>query len=161
MSKLIKQEKAFWKRYFNWSLEDIPTHIQHINLRCTEVNDEGIAYITNRIKHIEQLDLDETEISNIATKHLIKLNYLQALRLKDNYKINNDCIEYLNKLQHLQLLHLGHTSVTIQGVLQLNALPHLKYLYFSSTTNEAISNHIEQLHHLMPGCTIVINGKEW
>lgn len=156
-----KKEKYFWKKYFNFPdrLEEIPYAIEHINLRCTEVDDEDLEYLVSRIMLIEMLDLDETSVSNNGIKQLIKLKGLKELRLKDNYPINNDCIPDLNKMTGLELLHLGSTSITIDGILQLNALQSLKRLLFSMENIENNGEKMLQLKSLLPHCEFIINNK--
>jgi hypothetical protein len=159
--KKIKKEKTFWKKYFNFpdKLEDIPQAIEHINLRCTEVNDEDLEFLVGRIKLIHQLDLDQTEISNEGLKYLAQLQGLKELRLKDNYPITDGCIPYLNRLTSLTLLHLASTAVTLDGLLQLDALQNLERLFFSADNNEDISQKMLQLKIILPNCEFIINSR--
>lgn len=156
-----KKEKYFWNKYFNFpdKLENISPAIEHINLRCTEVDDEDLEFLVSRIKKIDFLDLDETAISNAGVKTLTKLISLKELRLKDNYAIDNNCIPELNTITSLELLHLGSTSITIDGILQLNALQNLKRLLFSMENTEDFDVKMLQLKSILSNCEFIINNK--
>ncbi|MFZ2284024.1 MAG: hypothetical protein WAV86_09125 [Lutibacter sp.] len=56
----------------------------------------------------------------------------------------------------LELLHLGSTSITIDGILKLNALQSLKRLLFSM---ENIGEKMLQLKSILPHCEFIINNK--
>ena len=62
------------------------------------------------------LDLDLTEISDDRIKHLENLSNLKELRLKDNPQLTDGCVVHLLKIKTLSLIHLGNTSLTIEGV---------------------------------------------
>jgi hypothetical protein len=159
--KEIRKEKAFWRKYFNYASrpEDLPPAMAHVNFRCTEVNDEAVGFLASRIKSIERLDLDESCISNNAIKQLASFQYIKELRLKDNYSITNDCIPDLAKLVSLELLHLGSTSVTIDGILKLTSLKGLRLLLFSAPPEGIPDEKIMQLKALFPTCEIVVNNQ--
>jgi hypothetical protein len=159
--KKAKKEKAFWNKYFNFpgKLEEIPQAIHHINLSCTEVDDQDLEYLVGRIRKINLLDLDQTAISNDGIKFLLQLQDLKELRLKDNFPINNGCIPYLCQLTSLELLHLGSTAVTVEGLLQLGDLQNLKRLLFSADTETDIKEKAQQLKNLLPNCEFIINGR--
>jgi len=159
--KQIKKEKAFWNKYFNFpgGPADISPAIKHISFNCTEVDDEDLGYLVSRIKVIEMLDLELTQISNAGIKEIAKLKGLRELKLKDNYPISNDCIADLNKLTGLEMLHVRATSINIDGLLQLTALPNLKRLFFSEEDVDSISEKMLQLKYIMPNCEFIIDGK--
>jgi len=156
-----KKEINFWKKYFNFpgGLIAIPPAIKHISFNCTDVDDEDLAYLVSRIKTIETLDLELTQISNYGIKEIATLQGLKELKLKDNYPIDNNCIPDLNTITSLEVLHLGYTSVTIDGLLQLTALTHLKRLLFSMESIEGMQLKMLQLQAFLPHCELVINSK--
>lgn len=59
----------------------------------------------------------------------------------------------------LELLHLGSTSITIDGILQLNALQSLKRLLFSMENIENNGEQLLQLKSILPHCEFIINNK--
>lgn len=159
--KNIKKEKAFWNKYFNFpgGTADISPAVRHLSFNSTEVDDEDLGYLVSRIKVIEIMDLKLTQISNAGIKEIAKIHGLKELNLKDNYPISNDCIADLNKLTDLEILHVRATSINIDGVLQLTALPNLKQLFFSEADVDSISEKMLQLKSIMPNCEFIIEGK--
>jgi hypothetical protein len=144
--KQIKREKAFWKKYFNFSvdLDGIPAAIEHASLRCTETKDEDLMFLVTGIKQIEVLELDQTEITSEGIKHVAKLQGLKELRLKDNYGIDNTCIPYVNQLSTWRLLHVGSTAITIDGLLKLTELLCLETLLFDANDLKEIDDKMFQ-----------------
>lgn len=157
--KLQRQEKEFWQRFNIHDPEEAPHHVNHIDLRCSTITDDQLAMLVSRIRSIEMLDLNETEITNEGIRHLGGLEYLAELRLKECTNIDNDCIPYLNRLVTLKLLYVKSTPITIDGLLQLNNLPELKQLFFSSHDAEISSDKMNKLSESLPHAELIVDGK--
>ena len=150
-----------WKHRFgdlNGKMEFYPNHLDL--RRIDDLDDEGFAYLLKNVKGVNMLDLNETEITNESIKLLVALEYIKELQVK-GCCLDNDCVTYLNKIPTLELLHLKNTSVTIDGLLQLNNLTHLKTLFFSADDVEASKDKMMQLKVMHPNCEFVIDGKPY
>ena len=115
----------------------------------------------SRIKSIKYLDLDEADITNKGINHLTQLDHIKELRLKGITAIDDGCMESLSKLKGLELLHLGGTSVTLNGLIQLGSLQNLKVLLLSLTATEEIRIKMLELKKLLPGCEFIFNYKSY
>lgn len=156
--KLQRQEKEFWQGFNIQDPEEAPHHVNHVDLRCSTITDHQLALLVSRIRSIEMLDLNETEITNEGIKHLTKLEYLAELRLKLCSNIDNDCIHFLSQLTTLKLLHVRSTSITIDGLVHLNGLPNLEKLFFSSHDTEITAEKMNKLFQNLPKAEIIIDG---
>ena len=158
MANKRKQEKELKRRYGKLA-ESMEPYYHHLDLRpISELDDEALEYILQKIKGINMLDLNETEITNKSIALLCLLEYIKELRLKGCHNIDDDCIADMNRITSLEFLHVRHTGITIDGVMKLQALTNLKTLMFSADETEASSEKVEQLKQVLPGCEIVING---
>src|SRR5687767_399003 len=77
------------------------SNLKSASFGSTNLNDQGLSYIVEN-GSIENLDLQDTKISNGGIEHLTRLKNLKSLRLKENYQLTNDCIQYINKLESLE-----------------------------------------------------------
>ncbi|HSC54288.1 MAG TPA: hypothetical protein VLC98_11720 [Phnomibacter sp.] len=156
-----KRDKKYWKRRFgDLGPETIEPYYHHFDLRRFDnLDDEGFAYLLTSVKGVNMLDLNETEITNESIAILPRLEYVYELRLKGVYGIDNGCIPDLNKLDQLSFLHVNHTGITIDGLLQLTNLQALRTLLFTADDAESIREEILQLHALLPQCELVVNSK--
>jgi hypothetical protein len=154
------KNRKYWKRRFGSdAAEKISGYIHHLDLRrIDDLEDEGLDYLLSKVKGINMLDLNETEISNASIKRLTELEYIKELNLK-GCRIDDECISDLNKITGLESLHLKDTFITIDGLLQLNTLNNLKVLMFSAEDVELIKEKTAQLRILFPDCNFVINSK--
>ena len=156
-----KKEAYFWKRHFNKApneLHLIPNKAGRFNYRDSEIDDEFLYWITLRIKIIDQLDLDNTLVTNEGIKHLSTMEAIRELRLKGCGGIDNGCMEYLNKITSLELLHLGSTSIDLDDLKELGLLQNLKLLLVSSGESEAvIKEKVAVLKQMFPHCKMNVN----
>lgn len=160
-SKELKTEKELKRRYGKLA-EGMEPYYHHLDLRpLSEMDDEAFAFIMGKVKGVNVLDLNETQISNESIKFLTRLEYVNELRAKGCHQLDNGCIPYLNQLSSLTFLHLKYTGITITGLLQLTNLPELKELMFSADEAEDISEQMQQLKRQLPGCAFVVNSKPW
>jgi Leucine Rich repeat len=81
---------------------------------------------------LEQLDLSETRISDIALSNLRSLTSLESLGLSDT-QITSTGLESLSKLTRLEQLFLGRTSITDAGIPHLRGMSGLKILSLTET----------------------------
>ncbi len=156
MARKIK----YWQQRFG-PLNTEPYH-HHFDVRqIPDLDDEGLAYMLTHVRGINMLDLNETEITNDSIKLLTHLEYVNELRAKDCYHLDNGCISSLNQLEELVFLHLKDTRITIDGLLQLNQLKKLKTLMFSADDVTGIKEKLVQLKLMLPECEITINSKPY
>lgn len=158
MTNKRKQEKELKRRYGKLA-EGMEPYYHHLDLRhLSELDDAALEYILPKLKGVDMLDLNETEITNKSIALLCRLKYIKELRLKGCHNIDDDCIADMNKIISLEFLHVRHTGITIDGVMKLQGLTNLKTLMFSADDVESISEKVEQLKQVLPDCEIVING---
>ncbi|AGA76832.1 hypothetical protein [Echinicola vietnamensis] len=151
-----KKERRFWKIMFNMRLENYPEHHDHLNLRETDLDNEGLAFLCGRIKTVNRLDLDHCLIDDDGIKHISQIAHIEELRLKD-VALSDAAIPDLNRLKTLRLLHLGGTQISCEGAAQLSSLTHLKTLLITPDiiNKEAIASF--NARH--PECDLIINYK--
>lgn len=156
-----KYEKELKRRYGQLA-ESMEPYYHHLDLRpFSELDDDAFAYVMARVKGVNMLDVNETEITNESIKLLTRLEYVNELRAKGCSRLDNGCVDYLNRLPSLQFLHLNSTGVTIDGLLQLNNLGQLKTLLFSSSETDKLEEKMLQLKKHLPACDLVVNSKPW
>ena len=149
------------KQRFGKLAESMVAYYDHLDLRfIDDLDDAGFAYIMAPVKGVNMLDLNETEITNESIKVLTGLEYVKELRAK-GCRLDDNCIPDLNKITNLEFLHLKNTAVTINGLLQLNALTNLRTILFSAEDVQGIKEKMMQLKALHPACEFVIDGKPY
>ncbi|TWI78284.1 hypothetical protein IQ13_3966 [Lacibacter cauensis] len=169
MRKKKKQklkEQQFWSTFAFFSkpqLPDcVPTHLERVNFRIwNSVTDEEIELMVTHVRSINMLDLDETEITNDAIEQLTKLSFIKELRLKGCTDINDGAIVHINNIKGLELLHLGGTSISINGLLQLSADHPLQTLLVSVDDTEKELNNLTILAKRFPKCQLIVNHKDF
>ena len=160
-SKELKVEKELKRRYGKLA-ESMEPYYHQLDLRpFDDLDDDAFAYIMTKVKGVNMLDLNETEITNESIKLLTRLEYVNEIRAKGCRQLDNGCIAYLNQLPSLKFLHLKSTAVTISGLLQLTNLPELKELMFSADDVNLIGSAMQQLKALLPGCAFTVNSSPW
>ena len=162
--KLKLKEDAFWASFCFFNLpkeqDEIPVHMRRVNFRLGGVTDEGLELMAGYIKTIEQLDLDETEITVEGVQHLTRLQSIKELRLKGCRQINNDALPYLFQLQDLELLHLGGTSISVEALTEIGKLKQLKTLLISADENEM--DLLPPIAAQLPaGCEFIVNHQNY
>lgn len=147
------------KRRYGKLVESISDYYHHLDLRpFDDLDDDAFAYIMAKVKGVNMLDLNETEITNESIKLLTKLEYVNEIRAKQCRNLDNGCIDELNKLSSLVFLHVKSTAITIDGLLQLNNLPNLKELMFSADDVESIADKMHLLKEQLPNCSFIVNS---
>jgi hypothetical protein len=93
----FRLKKIFWQNFrsANSLKQDagIPERMNRVNFRITGVDDEGLRLMAGVVKHIKQLDLDDTSITNDGILHLLQLESLNELRLKECRYLDDNCMD--------------------------------------------------------------------
>jgi Leucine-rich repeat (LRR) protein len=101
--------------------------LAHLNLRGSEVNDEGVAHFAGQ-KTLVRLHLEKTKITDKALEQLKGLENLEYLNVYGT-EITDAGLAHLEGLKKLKSLYLWQTKVTDAGVEKLKmALPELKII---------------------------------
>lgn len=88
-------------------------------------DDETLAQV-GRLRHVTNLDLDRTAITDAGLAHLEGLTSLRSLRISDT-RVGDAGLAHLKGMTHLSGLFIARTRVTDEGVLGLErALPRLR-----------------------------------
>ena len=122
----------------------------------TNLNDFGLSLLT-QCKHIDNLNLQETEITNQGISHLKNLPHLKYLRLKENDQLDNSCIPFLNDCQNLIDLQIHETSINQEGLRELH-IPGLKDLTIDVWDNNFDFEFLKEYSLKYPECAILAKG---
>lgn len=160
------KEQQFWSTFAYFSTpklpDEVPTHLERVNFRIwNHVEDEEIEMMVTHVQSINMLDLDETYITNYSIQLLSQLSFIKELRLKGCREIDDEAIPHLNNIKGLELLHLGGTSITLNGVLQLSANHPLRTLLISVDDPEQHQNDLTIIAQRFPGCEFIVNHKNF
>ena len=155
-------KKKELERRFGALAENLVGYVDHIDFRFfDDFNDEAFAFLMKNVKGVNMLDLNETNITNESIEFLTKLEYVNEIRARQCENLTDDCTEDLNKLTSLTFLHLRSTAITIDGLLNLKNLTHLKTLLFSADDIFAIKKKLRDLKLLHLPCEMVIDSKPY
>jgi hypothetical protein len=158
--KKEKEERLFWKSLGFDNIDQIATHYNHIDFRFSGVTDEELYLLVTKIRSINMLDLNETNITNHGIAALTQLDNLSELRMKECMEIDNDCIVHLNKITTLKLLGVKSTPITIDGLLGLTDLKNLEELFFSESPVDNMQEKLQTIAKNLPKCQLIMDGKE-
>ena len=158
------KEEAFWARLLYFSVprqpDEVPDHFERVNFRIAGVDDEELALMATRVRSINQLDLDGTDITIEGLRHLTRLAFIKELRLKECRFLDNEAVETICGIRSLELLHLGGTGITVSGLSGIGCLGQLKLLLISATEGEM--NELPRLDAVLPpGCKLIVNHKDY
>lgn len=156
-------EEAFWSDFFYFNIpnhiNEVPEHVERVNFRYYNVDDEGLLRMIAYVKSIGQLDLDGTDITNEGVKYLVQLNNITEIRFKGCRSIDNNAMPYICQIKGLELLHLIGTSVTTDGFAQIGNLKQLKTLLISADTDDP---KLEEIYaSLAPSCQMIVDYKSY
>lgn len=159
MGKRNKEKEL--KRSYGMLAESMEDYCLHLDLRpITELDDDAFAFIMANVKGVDMLDLMDAAITAKSVQLLTRLEYVHELRIKDCENLDDTCIAFLNQLPTLTFLQLKSTSVTAEGILQLN-LPQLKELQFTVADTTNLAQKMKQLQQQLPSCSFTVNSKPW
>ncbi|MCA9678476.1 MAG: hypothetical protein H6708_17370 [Kofleriaceae bacterium] len=124
----------------------------------TGLDDRGLLGVCGA-STIENLDLQDTKVSNDGLACLARLPNLRHLRLKDNRQLTNACIPTILQLRALVDLQVHETSIDQAGVNQLVTLSNLRDLCVYVEDDNYSFEELLQLSARMPRCTILAKGR--
>lgn len=153
-----KLQKELIRRYgrLESTMQAYYTHLDF--RRLDNLEDAGFAFLMQRVRGAEMLDLDDTDISDGSIEIVARLEYVKELRLKDCHQLTNTCMKWIHQMKTLELLHVKGTQITLDGLLQLRDLPSLKTLLFSVDSISEAQERIDQLQQQLPDCKFIVNG---
>lgn len=121
---------------------------------ATGLNDVGLTYVC-RVATLENLDLQQTCISNEGLRALAQLPRLQHLRLKENAQLTNGCIPHLLELRQLIDLQIHETSIDQQGLARLIPLGNLRDICLAVSDGNYSFEGLLDISARMPQCAIL------
>ncbi len=104
--------------------------LRHLTLNGTAVSDKAVMTLASSLRNLETLELEETQVTDEAVNHLVKMQRLECLSLS-NTRITNEAVVQLNRLPRLREIHLGGTSISASGVRSLASIATLKSICLS------------------------------
>jgi len=123
----------------------------------TNLDDAGLSHVVGATK-LEDLNLQDTQISDAGLAYLQRLPSLQYLRLKGNPQLTNACVCHLAQLVGLVDLQIHETSIDEAGLRELAGLPQLRDIcVYVWDGNYSFAGLIE-LSARMPTCRILAKG---
>lgn len=155
--------KTFWATFVYFNLKTdvlkIPTHVDQVRFRYYGANDSDLHRMVQEVKSINQLDLDETDVTDEGMKYLLELSYLRELRLKGCQKITNQAMEFICKFEGLELLHLHDTEINTDGFQHIGNLKQLKRLLIQADFQDP---KLEEIYASLPkDCNLTVNYKPY
>lgn len=153
---LLKREEPL-SNFNELSYLDRFPNLKSASFSGTNLNDEGLLHLSN-CSGIENLNLQETEITNAGMHYLKKLKKLKSLRLKDNPQLTNACISDLAELENLLDLQIHETGITEEGLRKLTVLENLETLIIDIWENNYTFEGLLKIASEIPNCNIVAKG---
>lgn len=133
-------------------------HLRSASFCATNLDDEGLAHVS-QIATLENLNLQETRISNPGLATLEQLPKLRYLRLKGNPQLSDACVRHLARLSGLVDLQVQETSLTANGLRGLITLPHLRDLCVDAKDGDDAFAEWRALSAHLPACRILAKGR--
>ncbi|MGI9470700.1 MAG: leucine-rich repeat domain-containing protein [Rubripirellula sp.] len=106
-------------------------NLTELVLYDTKCTDEAMRQV-GKLRRLEYLDVDGTNITNLGVAHLSDLTNLQTLDLQRT-AISDPAIKSLSKMTKLSELRLNETQVDGSGLIHLQKLPKLETLTMDGT----------------------------
>lgn len=99
------------------------SNLVFLEIEYSRITDEGMRHLRS-LGNLEVVQLDSNDISDNGVEHVAGLHMLQKLTLNGCTKISDASIPVLSNLRNLNALELRGTSVTKEGIAELQqALP--------------------------------------
>jgi len=155
--------------HFSLKLEESPINFNELSclkqfpnlisasFYSSNLNDEGLAHVSNCI-NIENLDLQDTEITNDGIKYLKNLKLLQQLRLKGNTQLTDECVPHHIELENLLNLQIQETSITEIGLKKLTVVKYMEMITVQVWNNNFTSDGLLEISRELPDCEILAKG---
>ena len=102
------------------------TQLEFVNLRRTQVSDEGLAHLQNK-KRLRRLDLGMTRVTGTGLRHVTASTQLRELHFWGN-AVEDDSLAALRGMTRLRKLDLGGALVTDAGLKYLSRCKELEML---------------------------------
>jgi Leucine-rich repeat (LRR) protein len=156
--KLKGKEKYFWERIFDIKrLEDIPSSLNRIVGIDSEHDDAFFYYLSERVQNVAGIRLRCTNVTDDGVKYISKLKGLRELMLKDHRGITKESLPAINELTDLESLDISKNNFSIKDLYALTHLKKLQQLTISSDLPDAETEaELEKLRAHFPGCEIVV-----
>jgi len=123
----------------------------------SNLDDAGLTHLT-QVATLENLNLQETEISEAGLALLARLPKLQYLRLKGNDQLTNACVCHLARLTQLVDLAVQETSIDEDGLEALVGHACLENICVDPLFAKYTFDGLRALSRRMPGCAILAKG---
>jgi len=130
--------------------------IIYISCALTNLDDEGLELISH-CSSIEELNLQETNITNKGISYLPRLKKLKSLRLKESERIDDDCMSFLARIESLEELHIQETGITEKG-LSLLSNSNLKQVVLEIWKDNFSREGLIAFSEKLPNCEILAKG---
>jgi Leucine-rich repeat (LRR) protein len=111
------------------------------------ITDVGLRHIA-KLCMLEELRVGGRGITDEGMSYIADLTRLNRLALATTPSVTNAGIEKLTALKSLESLDLSFTKLTISGLSQLNAMPHLTFLEVFPVQRDGSVLNIAGLSHL-------------
>jgi hypothetical protein len=134
------------------------TNLKSASFWATGLDDVGLRFVSD-VPTIENLNLQDTRISNEGLSVLERLPGLKYLRLKENRQLSNACIPHLLKLKQLVDLQIHETSIGQDGLSQLVVMDNLVDICLDVWKDNYSFDALLDLSFRMPRCTILAKGR--
>jgi hypothetical protein len=156
--KLKGKEKYFWKKNFNISNAAlIPSNLDGIKGIDSDHDDQFFFYLANRVTSIQSIHLRCTQLTDEGVKYISQFKNLKELTLKDHIGITKKCLPDLNKLNDLEYLDISKNEILLEDLYALTNLKNLREIYISSDKPETqVKEEIEKLKIHFSNCNITI-----
>lgn len=159
--KKNRREREFWDRFFQApeNLDDIPGHMHWVKFSFSSITDEELGFFTDRVRSVNMLDLKDTRIGMDGIRHLLKMDFIGELRLKESLAIDDECMPFISQLTSLKLLQLNGTGVTTAGLKYLESLVNLEQVFLSLDMNDDENRQaVLAIKKRLPLCEVIVNG---
>ncbi len=100
-------------------LDEYKDNIVEMNLGHTNFNDT-LGKNLKQFKNLTKLQLQRTKVTNAFADTFKKFNYLESLNLVGT-ELDNSTLIHLKDLSHLKNLYVWQTSMTSEGLAELNS----------------------------------------
>jgi hypothetical protein len=133
-------------------------HVTSASFVATELDDRGLSHVAE-VLTIENLNLQDTKITNDGLAHLARLPRLRHLRLKENPQLTNASIRHFLRLPALVNLQIHETSINQRGIDRLTGLTSLRDLCIYVVDDNYDFDALLALSARMPWCRILAKGR--
>lgn len=146
-----------------WRTDDLRKLALLPNLRSasfckTTLDDVGLEHVSH-VATLENLDLQDTKISNAGLAHLSKLTLLHSLRLNGNRQLTNECVPHLTRLASLTDLQIPGTAIDEHGLASLDGMTNLRNITVELRDSNFTFNFLQALSARMNECVIRADGR--